>query len=282
MQACTVQVVGIDQETVVIVYRLTATGVMTDSGANACMADLETHLVDCHRIRPVTVGLTLAAQTDPTMHICDRMGYMVFTREGGGLHGQSFPVNHQATDCIMLPDAIAHQTADCVRSNQEGHVGEEPGSLVYFDVHDKRILYLRLRKCSGLYYCDVEGMSAPHTKDTFNRITDDWVTVVDSLQTDTEVVDAWVTVARVERIIPKRLLQREHGAPRLPPKIPMLPELLTFEPMLDLLAEQPFVPDGRTIQRPRVDDVTWDQAGMSRADQAVDRTTISKLATQEK
>ena len=46
-----------------------------------------------------------------------------------------------------------------------------------------------------MYYCDVEGTPAPHIDDTFNRITDDWVTVVNRLHIETEVVDAWATVS---------------------------------------------------------------------------------------
>ena len=116
-------------------------------------------------------------------------------------------------------------------------MGEELGSLALFDVHGKRILHLRLRKRSDLYYCNVEGTTAPHADDTFNRITNDWVAVVDRLHTDAEVVDAWATVARVEGIQPRRLARYDRGAPQLPPKLPVLPELLTFEPTLDPLAE---------------------------------------------
>ena len=84
-----------------------ATGVMADTGANVCMADSEVLLEDCYDIRPVTVGLAITLQKDPTMHTCDRMGYMLFTHKDGGIHRQPFLVNHQATDCIMSPDTIA-------------------------------------------------------------------------------------------------------------------------------------------------------------------------------
>ena len=45
VQACTIHTVGIDQDAAVIVYRMAATGLMADSGTNACMADLEVLLV---------------------------------------------------------------------------------------------------------------------------------------------------------------------------------------------------------------------------------------------
>ena len=94
-----------------------------------------------------------------------------------------------------------------------------------------------------MYYCDVEETTAPHADDKFNRITNDWVTVVDRLHTNAEVVDAWATLAQVERIRPGRLTRHDRGAPQLPPKLPVLPELSKFEPTLDPLVEQPFAPD---------------------------------------
>ena len=117
--------------------------------------------------------------------------------------------------------------------------------LAFFDVHVKRILHLRSRKRSRLYYYNVEGTTAPHADDMFNRITDDWVTIVDRRHTEAEVVDAWATVARVERIRPKRMLQKNIGTPRLPPRLPVLPKLSTCEPTFNPLAEQAFAPDGK-------------------------------------
>jgi hypothetical protein len=97
-----------------MVYRVNAAGVMADSGGNACMANSEAHLVDCHDIPPVTVGLALASDDAPVMHVCSRMGYMITAQEDGTNHRQQFLVNAQATDCIVLPDAIIQQTPDWV------------------------------------------------------------------------------------------------------------------------------------------------------------------------
>ena len=57
---CTVRAVGIAQDTTVVVKSVGAQGVLSDSGANLCMADSETHLVKCHDITPVLVGFALA------------------------------------------------------------------------------------------------------------------------------------------------------------------------------------------------------------------------------
>ena len=90
-----------------------AAGVMADSDANTCMTDSEMNLGDCHDIRPVAVGLVLAPDDTPVMHVCRMMGYMIMVREDGAVHRQPL-VNAQATDCIMSPDAIIHQTLDCM------------------------------------------------------------------------------------------------------------------------------------------------------------------------
>ena len=85
---------------------MNAAGVMADSSAIVCMANSEMNLVDCHDIRQMTVGLALASDDAPIMHVCNRMGYMLMAREDGAVHRQPFLVNAQATDCIMSPDAI--------------------------------------------------------------------------------------------------------------------------------------------------------------------------------
>ena len=100
-----------------------------------------------------------------------------------------------------------------------------------------------------MYYCDVDGTTTPHTDDAFNRIKDDWVTAVDRLHTNTETVDTWATVARVEKIQPRRLARHDRSAPRLPPKLLVLPELSTFKPTLDPLAERTFVPEEDVVLR---------------------------------
>ena len=54
-----VRAVGIEQDRTVIVSRLRRRGVMADSGANACMADSEDNLVDCHDMYLVEAGLAI-------------------------------------------------------------------------------------------------------------------------------------------------------------------------------------------------------------------------------
>ena len=111
---CSIWAVGIAQDNTVVVCQVNTVGFMADSGTNACMADSEADLVDCHDIPPVTVGLVLASDGAPVMHICNRMGYRIVAQEDGSVHQQLFLVNAQATDCIMSPDTIMQQTPDCV------------------------------------------------------------------------------------------------------------------------------------------------------------------------
>ena len=130
---CSIKMIGIDLLGEVIVRTLVAGGVLSDSGANACMADTEEHLVRCHDIAPVAVGFALKSRDTPVMHKCTRMGYMEMTREDGTTHLQPFLVNTNVTDCIISPDAVARQSKYCVTWRQVGHVGEVPGILDFFN-----------------------------------------------------------------------------------------------------------------------------------------------------
>ena len=67
---CLTKMIGIELFGAVIVRTLVAGGVLSDSGANACMADTEEHLVRCHDITPVAVGLALKSGDTPVMHKC--------------------------------------------------------------------------------------------------------------------------------------------------------------------------------------------------------------------
>ena len=50
MVVYTVRAVGSAQDVAVVVKRMGAQEVLSDSGANSCMADSETHLVKCHNM----------------------------------------------------------------------------------------------------------------------------------------------------------------------------------------------------------------------------------------
>jgi len=73
---CSIRMIGINHLGEVIVRALVAGGILSDSGANSCMADTEEHLVRCHDIAPVAVGLALKSGDIPVMHECTDMGYM--------------------------------------------------------------------------------------------------------------------------------------------------------------------------------------------------------------
>ena len=55
---CNISTLGVSGETIRI-FQGGDRGVMADSGANSCMADTETHLIGCHDIKPITLGLAL-------------------------------------------------------------------------------------------------------------------------------------------------------------------------------------------------------------------------------
>ena len=76
------------------------------------MADSERHLVNCHDIKPVRIGLALKSSGPATHYMLSRMGYLPMTREDGLMHHQPFLVNKHASDIIMSPEAILQPCPD--------------------------------------------------------------------------------------------------------------------------------------------------------------------------
>ena len=155
---CIVRMAGIGNWEEVIVRAMTANGVLSDTGANSCMADSEDNLIQCHNIAQVSVGLALKSGETTVMHVCSRMGYMPLAREDGTTHMQPFLVNSAATDCILSPDTIARQSRDCVTWRQVGHIGDRPGTLEFFDDLGRQVMRLQLLKTNGLYYADMRDV----------------------------------------------------------------------------------------------------------------------------
>ena len=80
--------IGIDQMEEVSVRSLVAEGVLSDSRANLCMANMEAHLVNlvrCNDITPVAVGLALKSGDTPVMYGC-----MEMARDDDTTHLQPF------------------------------------------------------------------------------------------------------------------------------------------------------------------------------------------------
>jgi hypothetical protein len=203
------------------------------------MADSEAHLVNCHNIPPVTVGLALTSDDAPVMHVCNIMGYMIMVQEDGSVHRQPFLVNIQATYCIMLPGAIIQQTPDCVSWRQEGHLGDSPGLLSFFNDRGRRMLHLQLRKGSGLYYYNTAGSTEATADSVNNKFTEDWVSKLDGASTDEDAVNVWATGTTIRRLQTKTMARGKMKAPYSSEGLPVIPEESLFEPILDPLAEQP-------------------------------------------
>ena len=115
-----IRTIGIVQDPEVRILKMDMNGIMSDSGANTCMAGSEENLIGCHDIPPVTLGLALHSDQEPTRYQCTRMGFLPMAREDGTAHLQPFLVNSQATEFIMSPEAILQACGAFDSWRQEG------------------------------------------------------------------------------------------------------------------------------------------------------------------
>ena len=235
---CIVRIVGIGNWKEVIVRAMNVNGVLSDTGANSCMADTEDNLVQCHDIAPVSVGLALKSGETPIMHVCSCMGYMPLAREDGTTHMQPFFVNSAATDCILSPDTIARQSRDCVPWRQVGHVGDRPGTLDFFDILGLRVMHLQLLNTNGIYYADVWAPRMDE-QSVYSLFTEYWIQVLDGERPEADTIQAWTRVADTQMVRPiaRRMMTRGTKAP------PWLPALIgdeEFTPLVNPLSQREF------------------------------------------
>ena len=66
--SCCIRTIGIVQDPEVRILKMDTNGIISDSGANTCMAGSEENLIGCHNILPVTLGLALHLDQEPTKY----------------------------------------------------------------------------------------------------------------------------------------------------------------------------------------------------------------------
>ena len=116
---CTVRTIGISQDSARL-CQLTnaATAIMSDTGANVCMAPDASKLIRVRDITPVQVDLALTPEQPQQPALCNQMGYLPMTMANGKMHDQPFLINPNASDMIMSPEAILQASSTFHRFEQ--------------------------------------------------------------------------------------------------------------------------------------------------------------------
>jgi hypothetical protein len=134
---------------------------LADSGANVCVTNDPSLLIDVVEINSVPLGMATSspdAPTNPTS-LCTHKGFLPIALLNGSIHYQPFLVNRHATNTIISPENLLNNNHPFHRWTQAGcklpagGCNYSPGDLSFYDSASQLLLSLPLQRQQGLYYC---------------------------------------------------------------------------------------------------------------------------------
>lgn len=133
--------------------RAVATASMADTGANVCLTNDPSILVDITDITPIPLGVALS-QPDSATSLCSQQGYLPLPFLDGTFHYQPFLINPQATDTILSPTHVMKSSNKIFGWSQSGSKHSSSNdSLTFTDESGSALLILPLTSYNGLQYC---------------------------------------------------------------------------------------------------------------------------------
>ena len=152
---CTIRTIGVQQDTArlckIVPGSLSHNGVMADTGTNVCMGPSADPLINVKSIDPVPVGLAIKSTDPASILYCHQMGYLPMPKADGSTHLEPVLVNPDASNFIMLSEAILHSSPHFTSFKQTGFKQKQEGLLEFFDDNDALQISLRLDKRNGFY-----------------------------------------------------------------------------------------------------------------------------------
>ena len=147
-----------------VVFRLSEdTGQMMDTGANCCITNNLSCLVDIESIPPFAVGVAVSGET-VTPSLCTKRGFIPLPLPNGDHYFQRVYYNENATDTIMSPQAIVEDSRGrMVKWTQTGTArfadDKLQGNISFYDLDDVLVLQIPLERKNGLYFSSVNTMT---------------------------------------------------------------------------------------------------------------------------
>jgi hypothetical protein len=128
-------------------------GSLFNSGANICITYALGLCVDVVDIPPFTFSISRDSTTLSNNDCCTKRGLLPLPMADGSLYCQPCYFCKNATETIILPQAIVEASDTFTSWHQTGHKGGLPGSIHLESANG--LLSMRLSLCSinGLYYC---------------------------------------------------------------------------------------------------------------------------------
>jgi hypothetical protein len=126
---------------------------LADTGANICLGNNKSLLVDVHDINPLPVGIATTPKDEMQITYCHRMGYLPILREDGSTHMQPWYVKLDGVRCMLSPESIMAALSDITSWYQESFCdGSNPGTLCFHTAKDVTVLKVTMQKQNSMFY----------------------------------------------------------------------------------------------------------------------------------
>ena len=141
-------------------------GGLSDSGANICITNDSSILLNVRHITPFRIGIAVdTSSTHIDVLTCKLCGDLPMEMADGSIHLQPCYYNEGASDTIISPQAVCKDSPVFTRWSQEGWSDGRPGTLSFYgDTSPSPLMRITLEHRNGLYYCCEDVLvSANHT-----------------------------------------------------------------------------------------------------------------------
>jgi hypothetical protein len=132
---------------------------LMDGGANICITGILGLLVDVVTIPPIPISVATKTGSISVDDCCTKRGLIPLTLSDGSIYYQPCYYCKNAVETIISPEAIVAANDTLVHWTQEGHKGNDPGSIRFTSESGLYSITLGLEKRDGLYYCPTDAFT---------------------------------------------------------------------------------------------------------------------------
>jgi hypothetical protein len=129
---------------------------LMDGGANICITGILSLLVDVESIPPLPISVATTSGSISLDDCCTKRGLLPLTLADNLVYFQPCYYCKNATEMIILPEAIVVASNTLVHWTQTGHKGMDPGSICFSSNSELYSITIALKKQDGLYYCPID------------------------------------------------------------------------------------------------------------------------------
>ena len=125
-------------------------------GANICITGMLGLLVDVVSIPPIPISIATTSGPISIDDCCTKQGLIPLTLSDGSIYYQPCYYCKNGVETIISPEVIIAASNMLVHWTQEGHKGNDPGSIRFLSERGFYLITLNLEKRDGLYYCPLD------------------------------------------------------------------------------------------------------------------------------